>query len=225
MNRLDVDDSGYISVENLKEILGDDFSPEKADEMIREADRKGDGRVDYQEFLALFRNESESLISPSKEAPVAQRPATEAEHSNKFVGPAVEEEGSIVLEGGPSMSGSSLPTISEGGGTPHVNGNREGNGDDDYTSSDEIEVEMQHSEESVNSPRTPILREQPPNKRKQHPYTPSPLRHGVKVQNDSKKPNDSESRGNDKLGTVPETKAVPYESPEKEPTPQSASNS
>jgi calcium-dependent protein kinase len=43
--RLDVDKSGYITRDNLKSLLGDDWTPEKADQMMAEADEKGDGRI------------------------------------------------------------------------------------------------------------------------------------------------------------------------------------
>ena len=125
--RLDVDHSGYISIENLREILGDDFSPELADQMIKEADKKGDGRIDYEEFLSLFRSETANLISPSKET--AKSLGDEEGAVSEFVGPAVEETDSIVLEGGPSQSSmGSLPTVSEGG-TPRVNANDDDDSD------------------------------------------------------------------------------------------------
>ena len=53
-DRLDSDDSGYISTENLTEMLGPDFPKEEIDEIIREADLYGDGRISYAEFLALW---------------------------------------------------------------------------------------------------------------------------------------------------------------------------
>jgi Ca2+-binding EF-hand superfamily protein len=43
--RLDVDGTGYITAENLREVMGDDWSPEKVATMFREADAKGDGRI------------------------------------------------------------------------------------------------------------------------------------------------------------------------------------
>jgi calcium-dependent protein kinase len=41
--RLDVDGTGFITADNLKELLGDDWTPDKAAAMMREADTKGAG--------------------------------------------------------------------------------------------------------------------------------------------------------------------------------------
>jgi Ca2+-binding EF-hand superfamily protein len=43
--RLDVDNKGYITQDNLKELLGDDWTPERVATMMRDADTKGDGRI------------------------------------------------------------------------------------------------------------------------------------------------------------------------------------
>lgn len=43
--RLDVDGTGFITRENLKELLGDDWTPEKAENMMSEVDAKNDGRI------------------------------------------------------------------------------------------------------------------------------------------------------------------------------------
>ena len=53
-DRLDGDDSGFISAENITEILGDDISQEEIDEIIAEADLTKDNKVSYVEFLALW---------------------------------------------------------------------------------------------------------------------------------------------------------------------------
>jgi hypothetical protein len=58
-DRLDSDDSGYISAENLAEILGEDFPREEIDEIIKEADLTKDNRVSYSEFLALWEQKHE----------------------------------------------------------------------------------------------------------------------------------------------------------------------
>jgi hypothetical protein len=51
---MDVDDSGYISRENLKHILGDHTDERYIDKLIAEADFKRDGRISYEEFLQVF---------------------------------------------------------------------------------------------------------------------------------------------------------------------------
>lgn len=58
-DRLDSDDSGYISAENLREILGDEFPQERIEEIISEADLTQDNRISYPEFLALWEDRNE----------------------------------------------------------------------------------------------------------------------------------------------------------------------
>ena len=43
--RMDVDGKGFITQDNLKHLLGDDWSSEQVAVMFREADAKGDGRI------------------------------------------------------------------------------------------------------------------------------------------------------------------------------------
>lgn len=59
-DRLDSDDSGFISAENLREILGADFPPEEVEEIIKEADLTKDGKISYTEFLALWEDKNET---------------------------------------------------------------------------------------------------------------------------------------------------------------------
>jgi EF-hand domain pair len=53
-DRLDSDDSGYISVENLSEILGEDYPKAEIEAIIKEAASDNDGQISYAEFLALW---------------------------------------------------------------------------------------------------------------------------------------------------------------------------
>lgn len=57
-DQLDCDDSGYISHQNLKQILGEDVDDRYIDLLIQEADFKHDGRISYQEFLRVFSEDS-----------------------------------------------------------------------------------------------------------------------------------------------------------------------
>ena len=52
-DRLDSDDSGFISVENLLEILGDTFTKEDVEAIIKEV-TVTDGQISYSEFLSLW---------------------------------------------------------------------------------------------------------------------------------------------------------------------------
>lgn len=58
-DRLDSDDSGKISAENLAEILGKDFLREEIDEIIAEADVTKDNQISYAEFLSLWEDKHE----------------------------------------------------------------------------------------------------------------------------------------------------------------------
>eukprot|EP00550_Attheya_septentrionalis_P003731 CAMPEP_0198281010 /NCGR_PEP_ID=MMETSP1449-20131203/1035_1 /TAXON_ID=420275 /ORGANISM="Attheya septentrionalis, Strain CCMP2084" /LENGTH=725 /DNA_ID=CAMNT_0043976623 /DNA_START=130 /DNA_END=2307 /DNA_ORIENTATION=+ len=53
-DRLDSDDSGYISTQNLREVLGQELSKEDIGEIIKEVDLTRDGKISYREFLALW---------------------------------------------------------------------------------------------------------------------------------------------------------------------------
>lgn len=46
-DRLDSDDSGYISKANLKSFLGDDISDAEIDSIMAEADGNKDGKISY----------------------------------------------------------------------------------------------------------------------------------------------------------------------------------
>jgi len=54
--RFDVDNSGYITVENLKEVLGETFEGNEIEQLIKEADFKGDGRISYEEWIQYIKN-------------------------------------------------------------------------------------------------------------------------------------------------------------------------
>lgn len=53
--RLDTDESGYITLHNLKEIMGPSYDDDAIRHTLEEADAGKDGRVDWQEFLGVMR--------------------------------------------------------------------------------------------------------------------------------------------------------------------------
>lgn len=59
-DRLDGDDSGYISASNLIELLGNDIPKSEIDAIIKEADLTMDGKISYSEFLALWEDKNET---------------------------------------------------------------------------------------------------------------------------------------------------------------------
>jgi len=54
--RFDTDNSGFITKDNLKQVLGDSYDGATVDQMISEADMKGDGQISYEEFIAYLRD-------------------------------------------------------------------------------------------------------------------------------------------------------------------------
>jgi Ca2+-binding EF-hand superfamily protein len=61
-DRLDSDDSGYITVENLEDILGDEISKDYVHAIIDEADIVRDHQISYKEFLALWDENYDSKL-------------------------------------------------------------------------------------------------------------------------------------------------------------------
>jgi EF-hand domain pair len=56
-DRLDSDDSGFISAENLAEMLGNDFPKDEIQSILHEASQNG--KVTYADFLALWESRKE----------------------------------------------------------------------------------------------------------------------------------------------------------------------
>jgi calcium-dependent protein kinase len=56
--RFDVDSTGFITKENLKEILGETFEGHEIEELLNEADFTHDGKISYQEFMQYIKSES-----------------------------------------------------------------------------------------------------------------------------------------------------------------------
>merc|ERR1712048_717550 len=55
--KFDTDSSGYITVENLREVLGDSFNGEEVEKMLAEADQLKDNRICYGEFVTYLRGD------------------------------------------------------------------------------------------------------------------------------------------------------------------------
>jgi EF-hand domain pair len=53
-DRIDSDGTGYITAENLAEMLGGDFPRDELHAIIAESDISNDGRVSYEAFLRLW---------------------------------------------------------------------------------------------------------------------------------------------------------------------------
>jgi calcium-dependent protein kinase len=54
--RFDTDNTGFITVTNLKEVLGETFEGEETEKMLNEADFTHDGKISYQEFIQYLKS-------------------------------------------------------------------------------------------------------------------------------------------------------------------------
>ena len=59
-DRLDSDDSGFISPQNLRDILGN-YSDQEIQSLVAEADTDKDGRISFEEFKRFFRKSTRTL--------------------------------------------------------------------------------------------------------------------------------------------------------------------
>ena len=55
-NLFDKDNSGKISIDELKLVLGQERDPEVFDQIIKQVDKNGDGEIDIEEFAAILKN-------------------------------------------------------------------------------------------------------------------------------------------------------------------------
>merc|ERR1712060_27065 len=53
--RFDTDNSGYITVENLQDVLGGTFESNEIEHLMKEADILKDGRISYEEWIVYLR--------------------------------------------------------------------------------------------------------------------------------------------------------------------------
>lgn len=66
LNRLDGDDSGVISVQNLKDFLGDDLADTYLEGIIAEAHNNTAPVITYDEFLSLWDTNADEQIKTAK---------------------------------------------------------------------------------------------------------------------------------------------------------------
>jgi len=62
-DRLDSDDSGYITLSDLKDFLGEEVPEKYLNDVIDEVDIEGDHRISYREFMAQWSNEDDDRMS------------------------------------------------------------------------------------------------------------------------------------------------------------------
>merc|ERR1712217_506057 len=54
--KFDVDNSGFITAENLKQVLGESFDGGEVSDIMKEADLTADGKISYDEFIAYLKD-------------------------------------------------------------------------------------------------------------------------------------------------------------------------
>jgi Ca2+-binding EF-hand superfamily protein len=61
--RFDLQNTGYISVENLREVLGDSYHGVDMETILKEVDYKHNGKIDYEEFMraVLFEGDEKEM--------------------------------------------------------------------------------------------------------------------------------------------------------------------
>jgi len=57
-DRIDRDNTGYITRKNLRQLLGKGYTAEKVEKLIEQVDEKGDGKISYDEYLKVFNNQT-----------------------------------------------------------------------------------------------------------------------------------------------------------------------
>jgi Ca2+-binding EF-hand superfamily protein len=82
-DRIDSDDTGYISKENLREALGENCDTAQIDEIIAVADKNKDGTISYAEFLDCFREQTFVMANRAAEMPVS---VSDVSEGNDLVG-------------------------------------------------------------------------------------------------------------------------------------------
>jgi len=57
-SKFDTDNSGYITVSNLREVLGESYDEEQINKLVADADQVKDGRISYAEFVTYLRGDA-----------------------------------------------------------------------------------------------------------------------------------------------------------------------
>lgn len=70
-DRLDADQSGFITNQDLRDVLGADFPSEHIDRIMNPADTNKDGKIYWDEFLTCFRASAAAIMAGSDTESVA----------------------------------------------------------------------------------------------------------------------------------------------------------
>jgi len=130
-HKFDADQTGKISADELKSVLGDHFEGRDVEELIREADTDKDGTVDYDEFLAYFhKHEAELEAKAEVEEEVAEGSPMVAQRTQRHK--HTEKLGELLdkliveAESQEDLTPAASPCASPGGRTPKPLQSRKG---------------------------------------------------------------------------------------------------
>jgi len=114
-SRFDRNQSGHISIQDLRLILGDAFEPGDFEDMIREVDTSGDGKIDYDEFIAF-------VLNPDDGAEAEPLPASRARKKRQ----TTQKLGHVIdrLMESPVVHEDSQPGSTDTAGTPASSSSR-----------------------------------------------------------------------------------------------------
>jgi len=123
--KFDIDNSGYITAENMREVLGEHHEGEQVESLMAEADFKQDGKISFEEFVAYIKGEPMSGHSEAA-TKVIDNMIKQGSPSNDVKGMEKNRIVSRPSDGGaprgnPSKPGSSAAAPqkeSKGGGAP-----------------------------------------------------------------------------------------------------------
>lgn len=85
-DRIDADDTGYISRKNLREVLGKEYTLEKVNKIIEDADTDKDGRISYSEFLRYFRTNTDAMVQTITDQSLVEGGSTLHESEAGYLG-------------------------------------------------------------------------------------------------------------------------------------------
>jgi len=62
-DRIDRDDTGYITRKNLRQLLGKAYTAGKVEKLIEQVDETGDGKISYDEYVKIFNIQTRKEIN------------------------------------------------------------------------------------------------------------------------------------------------------------------
>mmetsp|Transcript_99773 Transcript_99773/g.177603 ORF Transcript_99773/g.177603 Transcript_99773/m.177603 type:complete len:543 (-) Transcript_99773:29-1657(-) len=83
--RFDTDNSGRITVQNLREVLGDNFEGESVEKIMKEADMNGSGDISYEEWILYLKSGNSDEEKAELAAKVIDNQLLKSDGSDKTI--------------------------------------------------------------------------------------------------------------------------------------------